>query len=244
MKRLLILGGTGDAAKLASAASQLPDLEVTYSLAGRTHNPNLPNCDIRSGGFGGAEGLASYLHDAKIDLVIDATHPFAARMAEHVATACTATHIPRVKFCRAAWNSNESDWISVSTYTEAAQQLSALGRRVFLSIGTKDLDAFSALSEKWFLIRAVEEPALPIPLTHHDLLLERGPFDESHERTLLVSRQVDVLVSKNSGGSRPSKLKAAEDLDLPIVMIEQPFPPEGDVTETIEETINWLKTQT
>ncbi len=244
MKRLLILGGTGDAAKLATEASKLPgqlsEIEVVYSLAGRTRKPNLPDCETRTGGFGGPEGLASYLKDARIDLVIDATHPFAATMAAHAAAACTQTTTPRVKFCRSAWKSSEIRWISVQSYEEAAQKLSPLGKRVFLSIGTKDLDAFSALSEKWFLIRAVEEPALPIPLLSHNILLERGPFDEAHERTLLVSYQIDVLISKNSGGTPAVKLQAAHDLGIPIVMIEQPAMPDGEVVGSTEETVDWL----
>ena len=243
MKRLLILGGIGDAVKLASETSQLPDLEVIYSLAGRTLKPKLPNCETRTGGFGGADGLASYVKDAKIDFVIDATHPFAATMAAHAAEACAASNIPRVKFCRAAWKPKDFNWISAQTYEEAAQKLSPLGKRVFLSIGTKDLDAFSALAEKWFLIRAVEEPALPIPLLSHDILLERGPFGEGHERTLLVSYQIDVLVSKNSGGAEATKLQAASDLGIPIVMIEQPGMPTGEVVGTVEDTIGWLAKQ-
>lgn len=241
MKRLLILGGTGDAAKLAGAASKLTDLEVIYSLAGRTRNPNLPDCKIRIGGFGGVDGLAAYLEDSKIDMVIDATHPFAATMASHAADACNKANVARVKFGRAAWVPDSIDWISVSDYKGAVDHLKNLGDRVFLSIGTKDLGAFSSLTDKWYLIRAVEKPEAPIPLTNHDLLLERGPFDDAHERTILVTTQIDVLVSKNSGGAMAAKLQAANDLGIPIVMIEQPEPPEGEVLTTLDHTLGWIE---
>tara|TARA_B100000315_G_scaffold220156_3_gene222594 strand:- start:1259 stop:1984 length:726 start_codon:yes stop_codon:yes gene_type:complete len=241
MKRLLILGGTGDAAKLAREASQMSDLEVVYSLAGRTRNPNLPECKVRIGGFGGVDGLVSYLSEAEIDLVIDATHPFARAMAQHAAEACVQANIPRLKFCRPAWRQGDVSWISVVDYAGAAEYLKELGDRIFLSIGTRDLKAFSSLTEKWFLIRAVEQPAMPIPLDNHELLLERGPFDEAHERTLLVTCQIDALVSKNSGGAMAAKLTAAHDLGIPIVMIEQPDLPEGKVLDRIEDVLEWLQ---
>ncbi len=240
MKKLLILGGTGDAVKLAQTVCEMPDLDVIYSLAGRTRKPNLPNCHLHLGGFGGVEGLIAYLKEAEIDLVVDATHPFAATMAAHTAEACQEANIPRLKYCRPAWSQGEVSWKSVSTYQSAADQLKDFGGRVFLSIGTKDLGAFSGLKDKWFLIRAVEQPETPIPLDNHELLLERGPFDEAHEQTLLVTTQIDVLVSKNSGGQMAGKLTAAHSLGIPIIMIEQPAPPAGEVVDNIEDVLGWL----
>jgi len=241
MKRALILGGTGDAVMLAREASTLPDLEVIYSLAGRTRKPNLPDCEVRVGGFGGVEGLRSYLQEAKIDLVVDATHPFAATMAVHAAEACTESNIPRLKYIRPAWSQDEVSWVSVMDYASAAEQLQEMGTRIFLSIGTKDLETFSDLTDKWFLIRAVEKPETAIPLEDHELLLERGPFDEGHEQTLLVTTQIDVLVSKNSGGKMAAKLTAAHSLGILIVMIEQPAPPAGEVVDSAEDVLDWVK---
>ena len=241
MKRLLILGGTGDATKLAREASTLPDLEVIYSLAGRTSKPNLPDCMIRISGFGGVEGLLSYLRETEIDLVVDATHPFAANMADHAGKACNENKIPRLKYCRPAWAQDVVSWISVTDYKTAAEQLQDLGERVFLSIGTKDLEAFTKLAGIWFLVRAIEQPSTPIPLENFELLLERGPFDETHEKTLLVSSQIDVLVSKNSGGKMAPKLTAAQALGIPIIMIEQPIPPTGEVVESVGDVLEWIK---
>lgn len=241
MTRLLILGGTGDAANLATEATKLSDLEIIYSLAGRTRQPKVPGCTIRIGGFGGTAGLISYLKEAKIDFVVDATHPFADVMATHAAKACRKVGIPRIKFCRMAWSPDAITWKSVQTYEEAAQQLCSLGKRVFLSIGTKKLISFARLADKWFLIRAIEDPALPVPLVNYDVLLQRGPFDLAHERTLLVSYQIDVLVSKNSGGTQAAKLQAAHDLNIPILIIEQPTPPTGELVYSTAEAADRLK---
>ena len=90
MKRVLMLGGTGDAAQLVAQASALPGIEVITSLAGRVRQPMTPAGRVRIGGFGGTEGLISYIREQHIDLLIDATHPFAAQMSHHAATAALA----------------------------------------------------------------------------------------------------------------------------------------------------------
>lgn len=244
MKRLLILGGTGDANKLAAMTNEMLDLATIYSLAGRTHNPNIPLCKIRTGGFGGVDGLVNYLRTAKINFVIDATHPFADKIAANALEACNRVNIPRIKFCRPPWEPNEITWFSALTYSETVRKISTMGERIFLSIGANNLEAFSILSNKWFLIRAIEKPIHPIPLKNHNIIFERGPFDEIQERTLLTNFRIDVLVSKNSGGPPAAKLNAAHKLGIPIVVIEKPIPPAGKLVYTIEKTLDWLSNQT
>ena len=77
---VLILGGTGEARALAARLVARPGFRVTLSLAGRTRAPVLPDCEIRVGGFGGAEGLARYLEAAGVGALVDATHPLLAAM--------------------------------------------------------------------------------------------------------------------------------------------------------------------
>ncbi len=64
MKRVLLLGGTGDAAQLVVQASALPGIEVITSLAGRLRQPVTPAGRVRMGGFGGTEGLIHYIREA------------------------------------------------------------------------------------------------------------------------------------------------------------------------------------
>ena len=240
MKRVLILGGTGDAIKIAVKTSALIDFETIYSLAGRTNRPNIPPCEIRTGGFGGVNGLINYLQKAKIDIVIDATHPFADKIAANAAESCDRIGIPRIKFCRPAWKKNGISWISSSDYVDTVKKLKSMGERIFLSIGTNKLETFSILSNKWFLVRTIDKPILPIPLRNYRILIDRGPFKEIQEHALLTKFSIDVLVSKNSGGVPAAKLHAAYKLGIPIIMIEEPSPPAGKVANTIDKTLEWL----
>ncbi|UDQ87554.1 precorrin-6A/cobalt-precorrin-6A reductase, partial [Xanthobacter autotrophicus] len=85
---ILLLGGTGDARALATRLAPRADIRVTLSLAGRTENPAPQPVPVRVGGFGGPVGLEDYLKAEGIAAVIDATHPYAARMSFNAALAC------------------------------------------------------------------------------------------------------------------------------------------------------------
>ncbi|MEB3294304.1 MAG: precorrin-6A/cobalt-precorrin-6A reductase, partial [Synechococcales bacterium] len=164
-KRLLILGGTTEAIALAQQVHQESDRwQVISSLAGRTQQPVLPTGQVRQGGFGGIDGLMTYLQTAQIDGVIDATHPFAEQISWNAATATATLGIPHVMLVRSAWQPEAGDrWLEVPTNAAAAEILPALAQRIFLTIGRQELSAFAHLQSLWFLMRMIDPPQPPIP---------------------------------------------------------------------------------
>lgn len=241
-QHLLILGGTREALDLARRATADSRLQVTTSLAGRTRAPAAVPGELRVGGFGGAKGLARYLHEAAVDLLIDATHPFAATMARNAAEACDSARVPRLKLLRPPWHALEGDrWIEVPDNAAAAAALPSLAKRVFLTTGHRDLAAFAVLRDTWFLVRLIEPPAELLPLVAHRLILARGPFAEGDEVALLGEHRIGAVVAKNSGGSLTyAKIAAARQLALPVVMVQRPETPAGDFAENVETAFNWL----
>ncbi|MEG3982639.1 cobalt-precorrin-6A reductase [Microcoleus sp. T3B2] len=245
-KRLLILGGTGDAAELAVRVSQIADIEVVSSLAGRTQQPFTPKTGtVRIGGFGGAAGLAAFLLDRPIDFLIDATHPFAAQISANAAVAAAECNVPFLMLVRPAWERVEGDrWIEVAGHSEAARALLGLSQRVFLTIGRQELAAFAGLDAIWFLMRAIDPPALNSPIPNGKLLLARGPFSLEEERQLLLEYQIDTIVSKNSGGGATyAKIVAARELGIPVVMVQRPPIADVEKVEDVEGAIAWLVKQ-
>jgi precorrin-6A/cobalt-precorrin-6A reductase len=238
--KLLILGGTGEAAALAERLAGDPRLTVITSLAGRTREPAKIAGAIRVGGFGGAEGLATYLEAESIDLLTDATHPFAARMAANAARACAETSVPRLKLLRPAWRAVAGDtWIAVADVAAAARAVGEIGRRVFLTVGRQELAAFAGLDGVWFLARSIEPPLCP--LANCTTIQARGPFSEADEIALLEEHSIDLLVSKNSGGAATyAKIAAARSLGLPVVMIARPPVPPGDTVDSVDEAVAWV----
>jgi precorrin-6A/cobalt-precorrin-6A reductase len=222
--RILILGGTTEARYLAEALAGESDVAPVLSLAGRTQAPQLPPIAVRIGGFGGIDGLIAYLREAKTDLVIDATHPFAEQMSAHAEAACRATGIPLVLFSRPPWQAVEGDrWIEVESADAAAQALGEDPQRVFLTVGRQQLAAFEAAPAHDYLIRSIDAPDPPPRLPSHRLILARGPFSFGGEVDLLRREKIDVLVSKNSGGvATYAKIAAARSLGLLVIMIQSP----------------------
>lgn len=241
---LLILGGTAEAAALAAAAlARFGDrLTVTTSLAGRTAQPAPLPGRVRSGGFGGTAGLAAYLAADSVDVVVDATHPFAAQISAHAAAACEAARIPRLLLERPPWQRHPRDrWVEVEHLAAAAAALPGLGRRVWLTIGARELDAFAGLAEHHFLVRLIARPTLPLPLPSHEVLVGRGPFNLAQERTILERHAIDVLVAKASGGAATeAKLVAARERNLPVVMVRRPPQPAGERVAGVAPALDWL----
>ena len=244
LTRLLVLGGTAEARQLATELVGRPGLAVVSSLAGRVRAPSLPPGDVRIGGFGGAHGLARWLRDEGVGAVVDATHPFAARITANAARACAATGTPLLVLRRPGWRAGPGDvwrWVdSLDTPDEAAAALAGCGDRVFLTTGRGHLAPFSGM-DRWFLLRSVDPPQPPLP-QRLLVLLDRGPFTVDSERALLVEHRIDVLVTRDSGSSMAAaKLVAARETWIPVVVQRRPpVPPGVDVVETVTEVLSWI----
>ncbi len=242
--RVLILGGTAEGRELAQSITDRfgAAVEIINSLAGRTETPGALSGSVRIGGFDGVAGLHAYLLEQAIDLLIDATHPFATRISGNAAEAADLAGIPRLMLIRPPWPRHPLDrWIEVGSVEDAASVLPRAGRRAFLTVGSGEIDAFSALTDIFFLVRTVDEPKSPLPLAGYQMTTGKGPFELAAERQLLAHHRIDVLVSKASGGkATEAKLIAAREASLPIIMITRPLLPPGERVETVEEAVAWL----
>lgn len=237
--RVLLLGGTSEARALAARLH--PDVEVISSLAGRVPDPALPVGEVRIGGFGGVDGLCTWLADSGIDAVVDATHPYATNITANAAAACGRLSLPHLVVARPSWD--PGDATLVASDVDAAKTIAAKGySRVFLTTGRSGTAAFVDV-EAWFLIRAVTAPdADALPRRHH-VVLSRGPYQYADELTLLREHRIDALVTKNSGGAmtRP-KLDAAAALGIPVVMVDRPPLPAGVTTvTTVDAAVDWVR---
>jgi precorrin-6A/cobalt-precorrin-6A reductase len=243
VKRLLILGGTTEAASLAQQAEATfgDNLEIISSLAGRLPpRQKLPG-EVRIGGFGGTERLAIYLRGEEINYVIDATHPFAATISAHCAEACATTGTARLMIVRPPWTREAGDeWIDAADMDNAALLAAKHGQRVFLATGIGSLAAFGGIADVWFLIRLFEVPVASIPIDRYTVIVDRPPFTVDAEVKLLRDNGIDTLVSKQSGGPTSAKLRAARKLGLPVIMVRRPILPEGPTVATPAAAIEWL----
>jgi precorrin-6A/cobalt-precorrin-6A reductase len=242
MRRILILGGTTEARRLAERLAERDGLAVTVSLAGRTAAPAAQAAPVRIGGFGGAEGLARYLTIERVDALIDATHPYAARMSRNAAAAAASTRVPLLALRRPPWPSRSGDrWTEVANTEAAVQVLGTQPRRVFLALGRSEIGHFNRAPQHYYLVRSVEPVDPPLEVPHATYVTGRGPFTEADDRRLLATHAIDVVVAKNSGGAATyGKIAAARALGLPVILLRRPALPEVPTVETIAEAVTWL----
>ncbi|MEU6846534.1 cobalt-precorrin-6A reductase [Streptomyces sp. NPDC046716] len=240
MPHVLILGGTTEGRELAGVLGGR--VRVTSSLAGRVAAPRLPVGEVRVGGFGGAEGMAAWVREHEVDVVVDATHPFAERISFNAAGAAAATGVPLLALRRPGWAAGAGDdWREAGSLAEAAEAVAGF-ERVFLTTGRQGLAAFAHVGGAHFLVRAVDAPEPPFP-PRMDVLLERGPFTLDGEREIIARHRIDVVVTKDSGGAATApKLTAAREAGIPVVVVRRPPVPEGvEAAATVEEAAAWVQ---
>lgn len=242
MSRILILGGTTEARELAEHLAARADLEIIVSLAGRTKSPAPQPAPIRSGGFGGAAGLADYLRNEGIDALIDATHPYANIISGSAASAARQAGVPLVALRRPPWRAVAGDrWIQAADVADAVRLLGDRPRRVFVTLGRTELAALASAPQHFYLIRSVDAVEPPLPLPHVNYVTNRGPFSEAADRALMRAHEIDAVVAKNSGGSASyGKIAAARALALDVIMLRRPVPPDAPAVETVQNALAWL----
>jgi len=231
-----------EARRLAERLAGRSDLTVMLSLAGRTAHPAALPVPVRSGGFGGVAGLVDYLKAERIDALIDATHPYAAVISANAAQAARITGVPLLALRRQSWAKVDGDrWTEVADMNEAVHALGDKPRRVFLALGRKEVAPFAQAPQHHYLVRSVDPIDPPLAVPHAEYIRARGPFSEDDERALIADRGIDVIVSKNSGGSATyGKIAAARALGIGVIVLRRPTLPDVPSVETLDAALAWL----
>jgi precorrin-6A/cobalt-precorrin-6A reductase len=235
---LLILGGTGEARQIAD---RLSGYDAVISLAGATRAPKAQGLPVRTGGFGGAEGFVQYLRDAKITAVLDATHPYASRITQRTARICTELGLPYVQVLRPPWEAEAGDqWTEIAHEEDAASHIPK-GATVFLGTGRQTLEKFASLQGCEVICRQIDPPEDAFPFAGGRYLVGRPPFSVADEVTLFRELGVDVLIVKNAGGA-PSrtKLTAARQLGIPVLMVARPKQGDWPVVHDLDAALAWV----
>jgi precorrin-6A/cobalt-precorrin-6A reductase len=242
MPRILILGGTTEARGLAERLATRADLDITLSLAGRTMSPVALPVPVRSGGFGGARGLADYLVRERVGVLIDATHPYANIISANAAAAASKTNVPFVALRRRPWvRVNGDNWIEVDDVRAAADALGGESCRVLIALGRNELAPFVGAPQHRYLIRSVDPIEPPLPLPHVRYITGRGPFGEADDKALLTEHRIEVIIAKNSGGNATyGKIAAARALGIDVILLRRPAVPDALGVETVDEAVAWL----
>jgi precorrin-6A/cobalt-precorrin-6A reductase len=239
--KVLVLGGTGDARALATRLAVDNRFEARVSLAGIVERPGAYPVPVRTGGFGGAEGLSAWLETHAVGAMVDATHPFAARISRNAAAAARATATPLLRLERPAWRAEPADrWQDVGDLEEAVKAL-PLGARPFLAVGRKEISRFAGRTDLDCLMRMIDAPAEEDQLPRGKLVLARPARDVEAEIALLSEHGATHVVAKNSGGHwGEAKLVAARRLGIPVILVRRPASDPVDTVPDVDGVLDWL----
>lgn len=240
-KKILLLGGTIGSRQIAEALSNTIDADAIVSLAGATTSRQDYALPMRIGGFGGVEGLRRYLVENRIDLLVDATHPYAAQMSRNAAAASSQAGVPLIVFDRPGWEPVEGDqWTPVRDIEAVLRRLDRLRpRNIFLPLGRKELPRFEAVPKHNYLIRSIEIFDPPLNLPHVSYIRTRPPYEKADEIDLMKRHRIDLMIVKNSGGTLIyGKMVAARELGIPILMIRRPETSHTAPCKSVAETVS------
>lgn len=236
-KRILILGGTADARILAARLDADARYAPVSSLAGVTSTRADIAGETRMGGFGGADGIADFVSEEGIDLVVDATHPFAIRISANAAMASGKTGVPCLRLERPEWERQAGDdWIIVPD-VEAAVRAIPEGARAFVTVGRQNTALFFTREDIQIVARMIDPPEGFVPI-HAEIILGRPPFTVAEETELMRRRNISVLVAKNAGGTATyAKIEAARELGVPVIMVSRPQKVEMQAASTVDDML-------
>lgn len=239
---ILLLAGTTEARILAGYMAEA-GIKTVASLAGATRTPVAMAVETRVGGFGGDAGFEAYLDASGITAVIDATHPFAAKITARTARICAARGLPYLRYERPGWRSRPGDaWHEVADYA-GLSAIIPVGAQVFLATGRQSLSQMAHLADRHLICRVIDPPEVPFPYPNGAFVVGRPPFSEGKELETLRALKPDWMVVKNAGGaSGRAKLDAARRLGISVAMIARPAVPAGiERREQMLDALEWAE---
>lgn len=223
IKKILIIGGTQEANKLAEIFHNY-NYNYIISYAGIVNKVFEKGLKKRIGGFGGKNGLIDYIEKNKVTHVVDASHPFSNKISHNTVNACRSLNIPIINFARKPWYKCKNDnWIRVKNFKESTRYLTGNPKRIFLAIGQKNLGFYKDYSHHFYLLRLIEKRNRLIFFPNYKCIISKGPFLVNEDIAILKKYKIDMVITKNSGGKGAySKIIAARELQIPIVVISRP----------------------
>lgn len=179
------------------------------------------------------EDMLSEIRDKDIRVILDCSHPYAAVVSETAQAACAEAGIAYVRYERPGIALPDYEKLHVVQNEEEAAALAGeLGESILLTTGSKTLSVFvraEALQGKTIWARVLPLSSVvrmceELGLKARQIIAMQGPFSYDMNRAMIRDFHADVLVTKNSGlvGGSDTKLKAAMDEHIHVIVIEKP----------------------
>jgi precorrin-6A/cobalt-precorrin-6A reductase len=241
---IMVLAGTKDGRILAERLFErgLPVLATTVTEYGsRLFQAGIY---LRTGPFN-KEDFRQVIYKNNIELIIDATHPYARDISE---IAIAVSGECKVKYLRYERENTLQEYANIIHAKDLDEAIRILGnyQQIFLTTGSKSLDRFMKLIDrgKRLMVRVLPKSEIlkkceDIGLSPENIIAIKGPFSSEMNYQMFKEYKADVVVTKDSGiiGGVPEKIEAASRLKLPVVLIQRPHIDYPEVINDMEQLI-------
>lgn len=230
---ILVMAGTRDGRQIAEdlvSAGYPVIISVVSDYGKELAETSVPSVNV---GKLTSDAMIQLIKENSIKCIIDASHPYASAASQTALTASAATRALYLRYERPKTPLPTYHKLQVvDSYEQAAQLAALLGSVVFITTGSRNLAVFSkepALHNHRLIARVLPDPqvileCLGLGLSLKNIIALQGPFTHELNVALFRAYNADVIITKNSGetGGTDTKISAAMELDLSLVVIDRP----------------------
>ena len=235
MYKVIVFAGTTEGYEISRFLSenQLPVLACVATEYGSKSLQENSCLHVQAGRLD-EQQMRDLFFREKPELVLDATHPYAAEVTQNIRKACEETGVSYTRILRTG--SEQQNAVYVRDAKEAAEYLEGTEGNVLLTTGSKELAVFTSVSDynKRLFARVLSLPSViescqALGFEGRNLIAMQGPFSKELNQAMLEQYQCKYLVTKDSGkaGGFLEKIQAAEALGVTAVIIGRPLAEEG-----------------
>lgn len=232
------MSGTSDAVKIIGYLGSIEDtliIATTTTSYGAELASDAGADEVLVGGLG-VDAMVDAIHQKQVDILIDATHPFASQATSTAIEAAKKAEIDYIRFERPAIPQQTIKKLHVvNDFKEASQKAVELVRktkngRIMHLAGVSTLPkVLENVSPENLIVRVLPavysiKKCLELGIPSENIVAMQGTFSSDFNRVLMAEFNVDVIITKESGesGGTLSKLEAAAQLEIPVVMVKRP----------------------
>ena len=235
MYKVIVFAGTTEGYEISRflGENQIPVLACVATEYGSRSLKENSSLHVQAGRLDENE-MKELFSREKPELVLDATHPYAAEVTRNIKKACEEAEISYTRILRTG--SGQQNAVYVKDTQEAAEYLKGTTGNVLLTTGSKELAVFTSVPdyrERLFArvlsLPSVIESCQALGFEGRNLIAMQGPFSLELNQAMLTQYQCKYLVTKDSGkaGGFLEKIQAAESCGATVVIIGRPLAEEG-----------------
>lgn len=229
--KLMVMAGTTEGVEIIKKLAKIKEINITATTV--THQgadlASSAGADVVIDHALDEEGIEEVIQDRRIDVLVDATHPFAADATRNAIKAADASRIEYIRFERPSIAIPDDDLIyQVNSFEEASLKALELTKgRILHLAGVMTLKYLEEQIDPQKIVVRVLPSVYSVGKCREfgipavNIVAMQGTFSKEFNKALMKEYNISLVLTKESGeaGGTPSKIEAALELGIPVVIV-------------------------